>query len=342
MQIVDATIDRKGTLFVLDGSTSQVHVFTGSAHRTFSRRGAGPGESSSPRSLGRLHDTLVVIDGIHRVHYFGPSGTLYQTRVAAAPGADRQQGVIAAASAGGVMISGRPLQLPGLPEGDGIVQAWALFRVDYAGRSLNRIGSYEPFVLPLALTVRRDGQITRAHTREPFRDDPLLAQDRDGRVVYLLLRRTSAEGPHRFRLIGLSIATGDTVLDRSYTYTPKPLTRALLDAKIDELERDLRRNMPAMSPVSIDRQEAQEEIYRPFHLPTVERVLVGRDGTLWLRRETTGPLASYTVLSPKGDPLGTVRLPAAVKIVEATARRVWVITKDADDVESVTWYRVGR
>jgi hypothetical protein len=60
----DIELDAVGNVYVADEHASQVQVFDslGTYIRSIGRRGAGPGELQTPRSLGWLGDTLVILD----------------------------------------------------------------------------------------------------------------------------------------------------------------------------------------------------------------------------------------------------------------------------------------
>ena len=52
--------------------------------------------------------------------------------------------------------------------------------------------------------------------------------------------------------------------------------------------------------------------------------------------------ATYDVFDKLGAYLGRVVLPKSARVIAAQGDRVWVVSKDSDDVESITVYRLMR
>jgi hypothetical protein len=81
----------------------------------------------------------------------------------------------------------------------------------------------------------------------------------------------------------------------------------------------------------------------PTTLPPFRSVRIGRDGSIWLNRNTPGsPTPEFLVLSPTGDVVGVARLPRAnMAVHEMTRTTVWVSESDDDGFLSVVRYRVS-
>lgn len=77
-RIVDAMVDAKGRLFVLDAASSQVRVFgrNGKWLATFGRNGRGPGEFTRPSALRIIRQVVYVVD-VYGVHVFTEVGQEY-------------------------------------------------------------------------------------------------------------------------------------------------------------------------------------------------------------------------------------------------------------------------
>ncbi len=333
-RVSDVTV-RGQTMYVLDPNLQQLLLYNlkGVPIARIGRKGGGPGEFTQAVRMGWLGDTLWVTDYPNRVHYFAPNGTLYRT----IPVQVTAHGPTAS---GGVLVT-EHFATPGSPVGDGIIRALTLRHYAASGAT-REAAQLNLFVGPLRVKAMIDGTRVVSLTRhEPLRDDPLFVMDREGRFLWIVLRRTRREAPHEFRLVKLTTA-GDTVLARRYPYQPRRLEKVIVDATLDELEQVILTQAPGYQ-TRVMREELAKELYRPFHLPAVEQVLAGQDGTVWLRRESVpGGKAVYLVLSRTGAQLGTLHLPPGERLVEADGQRVWTVAEDEDGVPTVTWYRVRR
>lgn len=78
----------------------------------------------------------------------------------------------------------------------------------------------------------------------------------------------------------------------------------------------------------------------PRYYPSFERVLVGRDGSVWLEMRGTEEEKPYRVWSPEGEPVGTLTIPTEHRILEAELGEAWILEEDELDVESIAHYRV--
>lgn len=334
--IRDVTTDLRGErIFAFDARLNRVVItnHSGAQVGTIGRPGDGPGEFARVRWLGWRGDTLTVVEVPNRLHYFSPAGRVYRT-ITTPP-----VGIVYSAAPDGFLLLESKVD-PSQPQGDGIIHPYRVSH--HAGTRVRNVAQFLSFVRPLQVRASINGTAGTTYQEEPFRDDELARVDREGKHVFIVDRRTSNEGPHTFRIVKLS-HSGDTVFARRYPYRPVSLDRGAVDAKIDELVGTIR-TQSSKSLTVVERGDLAKEIYRPFHLPPVEQILVGRDGTIWLKRESlpTSKTSAYLVLSPKGEPIGSVRLPAKEQLVEANRQRVWTIAKDEDDVPFVVWYRLKR
>lgn len=93
---------------------------------------------------------------------------------------------------------------------------------------------------------------------------------------------------------------GDTLLDRSYPFTTKP---------------------------------------GHSDLP-IRQVIMGSDGTLWLRTQRQAGHDPWLVLDPSGDSIGTLLVAPGSSLNQPSAGVVWMVERDQDDLPSVVRYRV--
>jgi hypothetical protein len=74
---------------------------------------------------------------------------------------------------------------------------------------------------------------------------------------------------------------------------------------------------------------ARDALFAPAWYPPFTAVVLGQDGTIWLRgAHATGGRIIWTVLDPQGQPAGRVDLPASLRVLVATRERVWGIEAD--------------
>ena len=72
----------------------------------------------------------------------------------------------------------------------------------------------------------------------------------------------------------------------------------------------------------------------------VQSVALGLDNTVWLAMRTEAAGTRYLVMNDRGDPIGSLLLPPRSRLLQATARRVWLSVTDADGLASVVRYRL--
>jgi hypothetical protein len=163
---------------------------------------------------------------------------------------------------------------------------------------------------------------------QPFNDSPILAASADGSRFVIIHREGTGSTPS-IRVTSFD-AGGDTLFDRSYPITPHRLSAGTVDSVLDQLG-------PPFD--TIDRKV----LYRPDWIPPVSDVEVGRDGTVWLRREA--PLdrsaVRWDVIGPDGARAGSVTLPAHLRVAEAERNRIWTVQPDSNDVPVIAVYRVS-
>jgi hypothetical protein len=136
--------------------------------------------------------------------------------------------------------------------------------------------------------------------------------------------------------------SGRVTLDRSYNYVPKPLAGAVADSIRDYLASMFveRRFVLARGQAE---SFARDSVPLPQFQPPVDGVVVGRDGTIWLRREHWGASREeYLVLNRDGAIVATVVAPAGLLILHAQRDQVWGVMLDDMELPYVLRYRIRR
>ncbi|MDX2262258.1 MAG: hypothetical protein SFU84_11235 [Gemmatimonadales bacterium] len=128
---------------------------------------------------------------------------------------------------------------------------------------------------------------------------------------------------------------GDTLFSKRYSFQPIAIPARVIDSTRQEKLRQ-----PGLSPAM---KSGYQALKYPSHYPPIRRVLVGIDGTIWLQEEN-GRTASrrWIVLSASGARLGSIEVPAHVGFGAVSRTRLWTIESDADGVQSIGQYRVGK
>jgi hypothetical protein len=94
---------------------------------------------------------------------------------------------------------------------------------------------------------------------------------------------------------------------------------------------------------AVAREWVRQALYVPDALAPVRDLVVGRNGLIWLQRDSVGNgTARWDVLSPAGEPRGTVQLPAKMRLLSADGTHVYGTVTDADDVPYIVRFRIRR
>jgi hypothetical protein len=210
-----------------------------------------------------------------------------------------------------------PIELPA-PVAD-----WPIWLSDPDGDIVDTLATIPA---PRAVTFAyRDGTwqgpVRRARFQEfihPYTDHPVFGMDPTGRH-FVLVERAVVGDAERARYHTYHMTTsGDTVSTRAHPFRPIPISKDWVDAEMARIVKDLG-------------EEAAEALRRglemPRWLPPVTKVVVGPDGSSWVRREAV-PGAQHIVwdlLAPTGNRMGQVTLPAGLSVNAVAALTGWAI-----------------
>lgn len=128
--------------------------------------------------------------------------------------------------------------------------------------------------------------------------------------------------------------TGDTIFSRMYAFEPRRIDRkigislALEDFRSAKESRRVR--------------EAVADAYAARgYLPPVSQLRIGSAGRLWVAREyCPGEPVQWEILSPLGEPLFRLQLPAGVRLWYESGDLLWVEERDDLDVPFIVRYRI--
>lgn len=336
-RISAAAFGPEGLIAVTQPVASQVMLFDlvrpDRAIATLGRLGAGPGEFAQLGNIGWIGDTLWVTDPTRpRAEYFLLDGKYLASRNHnpalptrkfaryTGPSLILRGGAAVFAPAVAIGPSGIPTEL----------------RDELLPVLLARPGAPQlPSIAYLQLfrsVVQLDGDRGSGAVPQPFATVDLVRSGADGSRLVVVEQTAAATsgGPSWVRVYNASGAElGRKELDIPRFQVSNSEWDSVLTAwSGGSLGREMW-SSPAQA-----KNDMRAVIPRPKYLPAVAAAVVGRDGRIWLRhsRDKAGK-GSWTILSATGEKVGTLELPSAVRVLDATATEILGARADADGVE---------
>jgi hypothetical protein len=317
---------------------SQDHVVrffdpAGKSLGTFGREGEGPGDFRGMDFAGWFGDTLWVHDyALRRFTFVSPLRKLARTIGAAhdivVPGDTVQTAMVTGAIA--LYRDGTELLAAVLPSTVSERPAWA-HDDDHTDSRM------------VLVAVSAQGRFQRQVSLEPADDCGMVMMRGYGFCGHPKVGL--GPGTELFAWATMSVAGADSgtyqviLLDRNgrkryarrYPFTAQPIPQHVLDSVAA-------RSRGGRDPVV--KRSMMPKIPPPKTYPPVEGLVTGADGAVWVHLRATPSGVPWVMLSPRGDVIGTLMLPANVTIMTIAPGMAWGTAKDADDVESVVRYRV--
>jgi 6-bladed beta-propeller protein len=331
-----------GSVLIADVGNKEIAHFgaTGEYLNKIGRTGKGPGEFDLLGSAGLLGDTVWVIDrGQPRTSLYSRSGRLLAT-IRTEGEASRPPGWHVQLDA--LLPDGSALGSATRRLADGELPT-AILRMSRVGRTIDTL-AWVPTKNSRFILVRPDRSFLalRASSKtsfgiQPFTDAPLITFAPSRSLVFIVHRAVSTTSANaRFAVVAIA-SNGDTLWNRSFGYVPRPLARRAVDSLVSALEQSLTRTRSRMSAPEIRRL-----LFIPDHHAPVTSAFAGADGSLWLRREEDKPTVDYWVVGNNGRVIGTLSVPANVKLMAATGSKAWGVEYGEYDVPQVTRFAIQR
>jgi hypothetical protein len=314
-----------------------ISVFDASGRflRDIGRSGAGPGEFRVVGRIGWTRDTLWAMDpAAGRLHLF--DRRLQFARTITPIITDQPTGVMRLLP-GPLLADGSILGIPFNAPGTDSEPLILLTESGSIRRTLGRI-STRGNAIPLKIRSGPGGE-----QRSPWADYPLWIPTADGGSIIIVSRPVATRaGEAHFGIARIDLE-GDTIANARVPYSPVPLSRRARDQEYRSIAQNLARSPMRSGTVAQLEEDVRSSIPAPEFFPPVNKVVAGRDGTIWLRREpATGNFADWQIFSAAGTELGRVQLPAALRVYGAEAGRVWGVARDDLDVSFAEVYQVTR
>ena len=334
-------VDYDGRIYALTPHDVRVFDRDGTVLMTLGRDGDGPGEFRNAFFMGFLADTLWVVDAHWRparvTRFLRSSGKLLDTT----PREERHDesdttliwrpvaflegdGVLAMADDPGYFLR-RPTERTRIP-------------IAVAGRNLEERHLLGAVPFPAGLFAP---PFTFAFG--PFPVSPIYAAAPDGsRVVTLTWDYERERGVTRVRAYD---PHGGVRLDHVYVgrihAVPRRVRDSLLAAAAQTLrplaERNRKRGLPAPSDLE---GAVKEGLPIPADFPAYQKVVVGVDGSIWLRSMRFLGDTLWQALDADGRPAFSVAMPSGVTVRQASLQQVWATAKGEYDAPLILRYRI--
>jgi hypothetical protein len=329
-------VDATGRMAVTQPRSFEVRMFSSDGRyiRTIGKQGSGPGEFRRVGGVGFRGDTLWVADAaLSRITMFSPAGEVLNTLTVTGPsveGSIRPSIPYAITSDGsllGEVIAGDSSRVYMIP----------LVRMNRSGGMIGTFGNVR--IHPgIKVTAELNGQPLVVSSAGPIQQRGLWdPAPNNGEVVIVDRPAPTSNARSTFRVQRFS-ASGAMVLDVSIPYSPKEIPAATRDSLYSTGLNTSELSF-ALPPTINEEYVRQLRAFR-YDVP-VTNLVVGRDGTIWLRRESLGLRnVQWLILDPQGRQIGQITTPAGLTILEAERDQVWGVIKDELEVPYVVRYSV--
>ena len=338
-RISSLAVAEDGTMYTAHDQESIIRKFgpDGDLEATMGKQGDGPGEFQRLYRIGIHGDSLWAMDlRSYRFSFFRDDGFsssfTVQIRFERGVSPSRPYGLLEDGSLHGAV------SVPSMMVVSGEITDYVLTRMNRDAEVTDTLLVYPIGNTTWGLNFGDRGGI---YGSQPWGDGPIGQIAPDG-STFLLERYAyeSGDSEPAFRLTHRS-AAGDTLFSRSYGYELTPLPPAVVDSVLDgraESWSEIRQE------TSYDemRERLAEALFVPEFLPPVDGMVLGRDGTVWLKPYALGDAETlrWLMLDASGDVEAYVDLPADLRVLATDRRNVWGSTTDELDVPYLVRYRV--
>ncbi len=316
----------RGRIAVTSSGTHSVLLFdsAGRLSSAFGRRGEGPREFRTLAGLWRMNDSvLMVADPGKSQLTFITNELQYADRAQLDVGSQaRWPAVIGVAASSVIAINGQAFEAGQL--GVGVVRPpFEFLRYSHTGTLRDTLLTVpgRAFFVPAPRSPARTQAIPFGRTVLHAVGVGVLATvDTDNATIHYL-----------------DFTSGDT------QSVALPLTRTNVSrAHIDEYKRQ--RRASATSPIQQRLVAELDQIPFPRMFPIADQMLVGQDGKVWIREFTLSNdgLAQWVAVSADRRAVCSVRVPANLRLLDATGDRVLAVGVDVDGLETISVYGFRR
>ena len=358
-QIGAVDVDRDGQIYVLEMQDAQIRVYSpdGRLIRRIGRRGDGPGEfRGGGPSFGVVGDTIWAVEGVtRRLTLFDRAGRLLTaarfTDVTVPWHVEGQAASVwpAVMQPGGLFISlaaapGTGRYLGSESHSDTVIVPRVRFNP--SGQVVDTIGFYRDVQTRPPPEFVEAGRSRYMLPRPPVGSLSRVTQN--GRItVGWGVARSESGGEFEITWRDLADEISRT---RTYHYRPARFTEAMLDGFATSATRTGSALVPAPGneemkaypgDAAAGKAAIRSRMRFPEFQPAINAAHMGKDGSLWLRREDTGAdTFRWVMIDPQGNPTGELHLPRNLRIVWSEAEMALAVWRDELDVPWLIRYRL--
>jgi hypothetical protein len=170
------------------------------------------------------------------------------------------------------------------------------------------------------------------YASRPINSAPYLVVAADGSQFLTIFRAPPAHADSAaFTLVRIG-ADGNVISEVDYEYTPRPVTQKLIDSLFP---------MPPDSAPARTKERARflrDNADLPTYLPPVNRMIIGRDKTIWLASDWAEQRERWTIIGEDNSIVGSVDMPKGFRVMQVDRHHAWGIELDEFDVPYVVRY----
>lgn len=335
-----------GRIFTLHPQEQVVRIFdpAGEPLGVIGGRGDGPTELQNAIELGWVADTLWVLDarGYIFKQFDAEGDHLGSFSVPFRAGDDPRSPQPPRAR--GLLFDGT---LHGAPPAfsrqiaDGTLTHDILLLMARDGQVIDTVASIPFGGNEWAIADPDDPRRPQSFSEQPFADGLIWSYSPTERALVVVERPAASSAEAAFRVSKLSLE-GDTVFSRAYQAPALPVTQEEVDSILDAQGRFLEDSPIFNVTAARGRELAEQSLYRPQFKPLITGLVLGKDGSVWLRRQaTSGAGISWLVIDSEGEPTGQVDLPTSVQVQVVDPPYIYGWETDELDVPYVVRYRIA-
>jgi hypothetical protein len=335
-----AAVSPRGHILIGQMDDNLIKVFApNGAVSTIGGKGSGPGEFQRVTRIGFIGDSLWALDpSLSRINIYGPDFKYLRTfaQPLSAMKAGPEQDVSYFTQA---VLPGGDIRAIAAIRPKAAKPSWAV-GTDSGATITVRISPNGEFRGPLLVGPPSRCRINYTFEKGsgswsiPFCPEHL-STDWDGGSGVAEVVVEGAAGKATSYRVRVVDDRGSVRFTRSIPFKPISVTRAALDSVVKRRAEILKTMPPVMAKAVPDPKP-----YPTY--PPIRRVVLGRDFSVWLEERTTAGGHRWLVLDPKGATVGVVTLPTEVSLRVAELGTIWATIADADDLQGIVRYRVGR
>lgn len=339
--IMSATVRSTGEMYVSSRYFVPIQVISpaGGLLATVGNEGSGPGEFRVVGQIGCTADTLWVIDAArNQVSLFSPEGKHIRTLRTSVTAREPNSSYSIDAYIGNDSLTAW------ISSPTGRTVRRSLLLVDRLGQVLDTLFDANEWPSTVVLDGSRMGLTRwhRLHMPIPFPQGSLVATDYANRAIVVVNRASARSSESGTYTVTRRAFNGDVAYSVTLKYAPRRMPPAAVEDVIDEQYRALSR-MHTRYPIPTRRaftKHARQVLRIPAHQPPVTSVVLGRDSTVWLRREDiqVGEV-QWVRLSNNGLPTAHLTTPVHFRILDVTADTLWASTVEDDGTTTLARYR---